>query len=585
MRQDIAQLLADMTPKFMRFPGGCLVHDGSINADDRNSMYRWKNTIGDIEQRPSRRNNWRYNQTLGLGYYEYFLFCEDIGAKPLPVLPAGYDPHHKRIVPVDELQLWIDDALDLIEFANGDRTTTWGAKRAELGHAEPFKLEYLAIGNEEVGEPFFERYTYFHNAIKQKYPEIKLINSSGPFAAGKEYERGWKSARENHSDMVDEHYYMSPEWFLANHHRYDSYKEDGPKVFLGEYASWGNAYYNALVEASYMIGLQNNAHAVALACYAPMLCNVDYTNWKPDMIWFNNNSCYGTPNYYVQKLFMNHQGDHLLTVNATGLDTATTLEKKNIEGSILLSCNKKEVEYSDIKLTNTDTAEEIVLKNVVLNDNNSLTELCKTDWQNYKLTLTAKEVKDKKDPQSQSGRGFKIFFGCKDDKNRLFWEVGGWQNQDSVVCADTNGRNACLTQSLFSVEADRAYPFELEITGRHIKTSIDHIIINETEDKLPVIEPLYYSASIENSTADVILKVANVQPSVVATEIVLADFKDKSISGNLYELSEHSAEDENSFSNPFNVKPKEREFAYSSNCFNYEFPKNSVTVFRIRQKA
>lgn len=188
MREDIAQLLADMKPKFMRFPGGCLVHDGSLNPDDRNSMYRWKNTIGDVEKRPARRNNWGYNQTLGLGYYEYFLFCEDIGAKPIPVLPAGYDPHHHRIVPIEELQPWIDDALDLIEFANGNSSTVWGRKRTELGHPEPFGLEYLGIGNEEVGEAFFERYEYFHKAIKEKYPEIKLINSSGPFAAGSEYD-------------------------------------------------------------------------------------------------------------------------------------------------------------------------------------------------------------------------------------------------------------------------------------------------------------------------------------------------------------------------------------------------------------
>ncbi len=239
LREDIATLLADLRPKFMRFPGGCLIHDGSLNADDRDSMYRWKNTLGDVAERPARRNNWRYNQTLGLGYYEYFLFCEDIGAKPIPVVPAGSDPHHKRNVPLEELQPWIDEALDLIEFANGDASTPWGAIRAKLGHPEPFGLEYIGVGNEEVGEPFFERYAYFHRAIKAKYPAIKIINNSGPFASGEEYERGWRSARENGSDFVDEHYYQSPEWLLANHRRYDSYKADDPKVFLGEYASCG----------------------------------------------------------------------------------------------------------------------------------------------------------------------------------------------------------------------------------------------------------------------------------------------------------------------------------------------------------
>ena len=228
---------------------------------------------------------------------------------------------------------WVEDALDLIEFANGDPSTEWGAIRAELGHPEPFDLEYIGIGNEEVREPFFERYPYFHRAIKERYPHIKVINSSGPFAAGGEYERGWQSARENKSDIVDEHYYQSPEWFLAHYHRYDHFKADDPKVFLGEYASMGNTYYNALAEAAFMTGLEKNAHAVSLACYAPMLCNIDYVNWKPDMIWFNNHEVYGSANYYVQKLFMHHQGDQLLKIEATGFEKTQESTMKPINGA------------------------------------------------------------------------------------------------------------------------------------------------------------------------------------------------------------------------------------------------------------
>lgn len=293
MRNDIAEMLADLKPKFMRFPGGCLIHDGTLNSNDRNSMYRWKNTIGAVTDRPSRRNNWRYNQSLGLGYFEYFQFCEDIGAKPLPVLPAGYNPHMEQAVPLDEMQEWIDDALDLIEFANGTADTKWGKIRCDMGHAEPFNLEYLAVGNEEVGQGFWDRYDLFHKAIKEKYPQIKIINSAGPFPQGGEFERGWNNAKKNGSDLVDEHYYTSPEWMLANCHRYDNMPSDGPKVFLGEYASWGNTYYNALIEAAYMTGLENNAHAIGLVCYAPLLCNVDYINWQPDMIWFDNHRVYG----------------------------------------------------------------------------------------------------------------------------------------------------------------------------------------------------------------------------------------------------------------------------------------------------
>jgi hypothetical protein len=203
VRKDIALLLEDMKPKFMRFPGGCLVHDGSLSSADRDSMYRWKNTIGPLEHRPATRNNWGYNQTLGLGYYELFQLCEDIGAKPLPVMAAGYDPHHKRAVPMEEMQEWIDDALDLIEFANGEADTKWGSIRASMGHAAPFGMEYLGIGNEEVGEEFFPRFEVIYRAVREKYPDIQLIGTSGPFAVGTAYDRGWESAIENKVDLVD----------------------------------------------------------------------------------------------------------------------------------------------------------------------------------------------------------------------------------------------------------------------------------------------------------------------------------------------------------------------------------------------
>jgi alpha-L-arabinofuranosidase len=310
LRADLAALLKDMKPRFVRFPGGCLVHDGSLDPDARDSLYRWKDSIGPVESRPARRNNWNYNQTLGLGYYEYFLFCEDIGAAPLPVLPGACNPHNKTAAPLDSLAPWIDDALDLIEFANGDLDTVWGAKRAELGHPAPFGLEYIAIGNEETQEEFFERYPYFHQAIKARYPGIKIINSAGQYAADGGFTLGWESARENGSDIVDEHYYNAPEWFIVKCRRYDAFPRgaNDPKVFVGEYASWGSTWYNALCEAAFMTGLERNAGLVALACYAPLLCNAAYVNWKPNLLYYNNHEAFGSANYYVQKLFMQNQG-------------------------------------------------------------------------------------------------------------------------------------------------------------------------------------------------------------------------------------------------------------------------------------
>lgn len=326
MRKDIAEMLADLKPKFVRFPGGCLVHDGSLNPDDRDSAYRWKNTVGDITERASRRNNWNYNQSLGIGFFEYFQFCEDIGAKPLPVLPAGHNPHGSQSVPLDEMQPWIDDALDLIEFANGSEDSRWGSLRARMGHPEPFGLEYLGIGNEEVEEDFFVRYALMHKAIEKEYPYIRIVNSAGPFSAGDAYEKGWESARKNGSGLIDEHYYQGPEWFLSNTHHYDSYRES-TKVFLGEYAAKGNKWYDALAEAAYMTGLERNAEGVELACYAPLLCNAEYVNWSPDLIWFNNHQVYGTANYYVQKLFMNHLGEYMLECRAEEEPAPIPLQK------------------------------------------------------------------------------------------------------------------------------------------------------------------------------------------------------------------------------------------------------------------
>lgn len=586
LREDIAVLLADMKPKFMRFPGGCLVHDGSLNPDDRNSMYRWKKTIGDVTSRPPRRNNWGYNQTLGLGYYEYFQFCEDIGAKAIPVLPGGYDPHHGRIVPLDELGPWIQDALDVIEFARGDASTEWGAVRSSLGHPEPFGLDYIAIGNEEVGEPFFERYPYFHKAIKERYPDMQVINSSGPFAAGGEYERGWASAREHGSDLVDEHYYQSPEWFLANMDRYDLFKADGPKVFLGEYASWGNTYYNALVEAAFMTRLEQNAHAVGLACYAPMLCNVDYVNWKPDMIWFDNHQVFGTPNYYVQKLFMNHQGDRLLHIEAEHLPGQPEALQQPIKGSIVLAAEKSAVTYRNITLTNNLTGERRVIEEIVeLDDTEAAASkeeglrsflLGDTDWSDYTLKLTA----------SKNGgvRGFLIYFGMQDGMNRLNWELGGWQNQDSILSAVSGGRGSCLTQSLFTVENDTDYELELHVSGRLITAAINGIEINRAEDRLPEIQPLYYTASVEDFSGDVIVKAVNVLDTPLSVRVELKELKAASYIAEVHELSGVALDAENSFADPLKVSPSTRAIAFEGTGFDYDFPGHSVTLFRIKRQ-
>lgn len=576
LRKDIAEMLAAVKPKFLRFPGGCLIHDGSLDASARDSQYRYKNTLDIPENRPARRNNWGYNQTLGLGYYEYFIFCEDIGAKPLPVVPAGYDPHHKRALPLDKMQEMVDETLDLIEFANGSATSKWGSVRAKLGHPEPFGLEYLGIGNEEVGEAFFERYDIIHRAVREKYPDIKLINTASPFAAGTEYDCGWENARKNGSDLIDEHYYMHPEWFIANNDRYDNF--DGKvKVFLGEYASWGNTWYNALAEASYMIGLERNAKSVGLACYAPLLCNADYVNWQPDMIWFNNHEVFGTANYYVQKLFSENQGKYTLDFSLTDApaDILVTENPDMLTGDVVLRSVDNDVEYKNIVITNLDTCEKRTYGDCKLTRENKEQIIDSIEWKNYSVSYTATEL--------TGFKGFQIHAARKDGGNFILWELGAWQNQDGAICHNVNGRGACLTQRLIGIERGRDYQLELKIEGNQVSAYIDGELFQKATVKPVILKPLYCMAVVDDN-GDIIIKAVNLSKKEQKMDIRLDGqyFGDTSGNAWIYTMAGYKPEDINSFEEPEKIKPVVTETTISIPEFTYVFPQESIVMIRIK---
>lgn len=324
LRTDLVQLLADLHPGFLRFPGGCIVEGRELV-----NRYQWKKTVGDVNDRELIINRWNnefphratpdYFQSFGLGFFEYFQLSEDIGASPLPILNCGMACQFNsgEVVAVNELDPYIQDALDLIEFANGDVTSKWGALRAKMGHPAPFNLKMMGVGNEQWGPQYVERYTIFAKAIKSKYPDIKLINSLGPGPDGDRFTFLNDTLRKLNADILDEHYYSSPEWFLSNAARYDSYDRKGPKIFAGEYAAHSkgvgngdnkNNWQSALAEAAFMTGLERNTDVVVMASYAPLLAHVDGWQWTPDLIWFDNLRSYGTPNYYVQKLYANNKG-------------------------------------------------------------------------------------------------------------------------------------------------------------------------------------------------------------------------------------------------------------------------------------
>ena len=336
MRADLAQALKDLKPGVFRFPGGCIVEGTNLAT-----RYQWKNTIGPVENRPVNINRWNYTfaykkfsdyyQSYGLGFFEYFQLSEDIGAEPLPVLNCGLSCQYensdpKQNCPVDELQPYIDDALDLIEFANGPATSKWGKIRSEMGHPAPFNLKLIAVGNEQWGTLYTERLEPFVKAIRAKYPEMKIIGSSGPQAEGDDFDFLWPEMKRIKVDLVDEHYYRSPEWFLSNASRYDSYDRKGPKVFAGEYACHApnreNSFLSALAEAAFMTGLERNADVVHLCTYAPLFAHVDAWQWRPDLIWFDNLTHVKTPNYYVQQLYGHNAGTDVLPLTANGKPVA-----------------------------------------------------------------------------------------------------------------------------------------------------------------------------------------------------------------------------------------------------------------------
>lgn len=339
LRKDLAQALADIHPGVFRFPGGCIVE-----GTDLDTRYDWKKSVGPVENRPLNENRWQYTfthrffpdyyQSYGLGFYEYFLLSEEMGAAPLPILNCGLSCQYqnndsKAHVAVCDLDSYIQDALDLIEFANGDVNTTWGKVRADMGHPAPFNLQFIGIGNEQWGKEYPERLEPFIKAIRKAHPEIKIVGSSGPNSEGKEFDYLWPEMKRLKADLVDEHFYRPESWFLTQGARYDNYDRKGPKVFAGEYACHGkgkkwNHYHAALLEAAFMTGLERNADIVHMATYAPLFAHVEGWQWRPDMIWFDNLNSVRTTSYYVQQLFAHNKGTNVLPL---------TMNKKKVTGA------------------------------------------------------------------------------------------------------------------------------------------------------------------------------------------------------------------------------------------------------------
>ena len=375
LRRDVAQALADVKPGLLRFPGGCIVE-----GTDLETRYQWKNTIGPVENRPLNQNRWEhtfdyryypdYYQSYGLGFFEFFQFSEDIGAEPLPVLNVGmacqFQNWNKECahVPMDQLDPYIQDCLDLIEFANGDVNTTWGKKRAEMGHPEPFNMKYIGVGNEQWDTLYYKRLTPFVKAIRAKYPNIKIVGTSGPDSEGKMFELGWQDMKKQKADLVDEHFYRPESWFLNSGLRYENYDRKGPKVFAGEYACHGkgkkwNHYEASILEAAFMTDMERNADVVYMTAYAPLLAHVDGWQWRPDLVWFDNTEMFKTCSYYVQQMYAKNKGTNVLKLTMDGKPVAGQEGQNGLFASAVLDANANTV---IVKVINTGkTAQNISL--------------------------------------------------------------------------------------------------------------------------------------------------------------------------------------------------------------------------------
>ena len=430
LRADLVQLLADLKPGFLRFPGGCIVE-----GRDLDNRYQWKNTIGNIEDRHLIVNRWNtefahrvtpdYFQSFGMGFFEYFQLAEDIGAEPLPILNCGMacEFNTAEVVPMDQLGPYIQDALDLIEFANASADSKWGKVRSQLGHPAPFNMKFIGVGNEQWGSQYIERYAAFTKAIKEKYPDIKIVTGTGPSPSGKDFDFAGRELKKLNAQIVDEHYYANPEWFLQNATRYDNYDRNSYRIFAGEYAAQSkftcspdnqNNWKCALSEAAFMTGLERNADVVYMCSYAPLFAHVDAWQWTPDLIWFDNLKSLGTANYYVQKLFSNNKGTEVLPMllenkpltGQNGLFASAAFDKNSNEIILKLVNSSEKAQTANIVLEGNkklmSKAKVIVLKSENVNTVNSLEQPALISPVEQELIIKGKKINKILDPYSFS---------------------------------------------------------------------------------------------------------------------------------------------------------------------------------------
>ena len=575
MRLDLAEALDALHPKFLRFPGGCWVE-----GDDFAHMNHWKNTIGNIDTRTPLWNIWGYNATNGLGFHEYLQLAEDLGAEPLFCINAGMS--HKEVIPSDQMGQWVQDALDAIEYANGPENSVWGGLRAKNGHPKPFNLKYLEIGNENGQAPYAERWLLFTKAIHEKYPDIKLIAN----------EWAGSHPEDPKPEIVDEHYYNNPDWFIWNANKYDSYDRKGPKIFIGEYAVTENTgkgnLRGAIGESAWMTGMERNSDVVIMGSYAPLFCNANHKAWPVNLINFDSYRWYGLPSYYVQQMFAGNQGTVSLPVN---IENAPAIEAPYSKGCIGLGTWLNAAEFKNVQVVAPDGKilfESDFTKNIddwrkigrgewSVQDNvlrqSAIAPFVTafvgdTAWTDYTITLKARKLSGE--------NGFQIYFHNRHNRERLRWDLGGYGNSVHLLEIGITSESMRAT-----IEIGRWYDIKIEIRGNNVKGFLDGQLIQEVAETRANVKSLCASASRDDKSGDIILKVVNAAFKPAETLIDLKDAGTLTGSGKAIVLTSESPLDENTLEEPTKVSPKTEVVKISGTTLTRLFPGNSFTVIRL----
>ena len=571
LRPDLAEMLADLKPAFVRFPGGCWVEGNTMRE-----AYRWKETIGDPSERRQQWNIWQYWATHGLGFHEYLQMCEDLGAEPLFVINCGMS--HRENVPMDQMGPFVQDALDAIEYANGPTNSVWGGVRARAGHPAPFNLKFMEIGNENGGPAYHERWTLFHNAIRARYPEVQLVaNVWGGFPT------------KERPDIIDEHYYDTPDFFIRQAGKYDKYDRKGPKVYVGEYAvtrdtGLGNLR-GAVGEAAFMVGMERNSDVVTMSSYAPLFCNANHKRWPVNLINYDSTRAYGIPSFYVQQMFAANRGDVLLPVEVAA-DTVT----ETIKGGIGVGTWLTQAEFKDMKVTRgnetlfaADLASgtkgwkllgggEWKVQDGALRQSGSRENIRAVagnkDWADYTYSLKARKL--------GGAEGFLILFGVRDDNQKAWWNLGGWGNNrhavemGGVVGNEVPGK----------IETGRWYDIRVEVKGDHIQCYLDGKLMHDIVT--PPVKSLVATASRDEASGDLIVKIVNVTSMAQETALQLNGVKRVNGPARALVLASEKPTDENTLDRPKRVAPIAKAIAFKGARLQHSFPGNSVTILRMK---